>query len=339
MNLSLSPLIGQQFAFSYGRMGTLQQHLLNQSDLDRLLGSHNTEELNTILTELPFTAFIDQGLSDAKAITSALETWVQHEVTSMAPAAHLPTFSIIYLDSDAALLSFLLKKHFSLTSMHLTEMNPTINAYNVHQLRSLVDNNEKGSLPSHLISFVEKIKALSTPQPAEIDTQVALYIANLRTRLARASGSELIASYTAHLSDLHNIRSALRQKRADEKDSHSTVFVPGGTIPKEAFQRSLKEIQSAIDRSDIAFTLTEDLLEGSLEDASLEQTLSSVIAHDISRMWNIPLRIEPLFAFAALALLQLRVLRVIVIGKRNGLSPQDIKAILPPFVPSTHYHE
>jgi len=54
-------------------------------------------------------------------------------------------------------------------------------------------------------------------------------------------------------------------------------------------------------------------------------------------MWNIPLSIEPVFAFAALAQSQLALLRALIIGKRANLDPQTIKKMLPPFLSASHY--
>jgi len=96
-------------------------------------------------------------------------------------------------------------------------------------------------------------------------------------------------------------------------------------------------VRAFIDRSSLSFTLTEDLLDLTDDPGALERELAKVLASDIAHMWNIPLSIEPVFAFAALALSHLRLLRVLLMGKRNGLSPQEIKKLLPPFVSASHY--
>jgi len=77
--------------------------------------------------------------------------------------------------------------------------------------------------------------------------------------------------------------------------------------------------------------------EGAEDTNVIEQGCSEVIASDIARMWNVPLTIDPLFAFAALTISQLRLLRVLLIAKRNGLSPQEVKKVLPPFLSASHY--
>ena len=71
--------------------------------------------------------------------------------------------------------------------------------------------------------------------------------------------------------------------------------------------------------------------------SDIERMLSDIRAEDIGALWNEPLKLEPVFAFAATALTQLALLRALLIGKRAQLSPQEIKRLLPPFLTASHY--
>lgn len=310
-----SVIIKQHFAFAHGRIGVLQLLLLQQSDVDRLLGSRDAADAQKILTELKFTKLIDQSLQEGEMILSALFQWVQDEIFDLVPPYKRPTFNILWIEDEAAHLSLSLKHHHGLAKGAMEDI-PITNTY--------------------ALDFIETMKNLRNPTAASIDTQVARFVATLQIRFARTSGSKPILNYVRHVIDLHNIRTALRLM----SDTHPTaddVLLSGGTMEKNELRGDLKTIRSAIDRSPIAFALIKEHLDLMEDPGSLERDLAKVTASDIAHMWNIPLGIEPVFAFGALALSHIRLIRVLLMGKRNNLRPQEIKRLLPPFIPPLHY--
>jgi len=326
----ISSLIGQHFAYASGRTGVLQQILLTESDKDRLLGAQNLDATEQILTELTITNAIDQGLRKADDILFALGLWTRNEVEQMTPENKRPTFHILWIEEYSPLLSYLLKKHAGLTSPASREPQSRIPAHEALELKKLIEEDEAGQLPRALISFVREMKERKDVTPESIDAAVAQYIADRQIQLARKSGSKEILLYVSHKIDLNNIRTALRK-------APSSAFLTGGTLHLEKAEGNTEAIAKAIDISDLPFTLGQAIRKNSDDPNALEMALSQVIAHDIAHMWNIPLSIEPVFAFAALAQSQLALLRALIIGKRANLDPQTIKKMLPPFLSASHY--
>lgn len=341
---SFSTIVQQDFAYASGRTGVLQQLLLTASDRDRLLGATSLKEAEAILTELKLTNPIDQGLEKSDEILRAIGAWVREEVDTMAPANKRPTFHILWLEEDAPVLSYLLKKHHGLTSAISSQPQSRMTAYSTKALQSLVEEDIAGSLPSHLIAFVKTIKnqrggihRSDQWKPEEIDNAVSKYVASLQLSLARASGSKALRTYVEHKIDLTNIRTALRVKSNESHITNHASLLQGGTIDLQKKLGNPEAIAKAIDRSDLPNTIAEVIRNTNDDSTVLEHALSKVIANDIAHMWNIPLSIEPVFAFAALALSQIRLLRVLLIGKRANMSPQEIKHMLPPFLSASHY--
>ena len=331
-----SSVLGQHFAYASGRTGILQQILMNVSDRDRLLGAKDLREAEAILTELKMTNPIDQGLKKSDEILHAIEAWIRSEVEHMTPESKLPTFSILWMENDAPLISFLLKKYFGLTSEVSVEPSATMTTYRRDDLVALVEEGTEGTLPSHLTGFVSEAKTLEDPTPQQIDSAVTQYVADMQRKLARASGSALIKQYVRHKVDVTNIRTALRLRK-DENHDVKDHLIMGGNIDPKALTGDLSSILTAIDKSPLPYELSEAIRVSADNTNALEQALSSVTANDIAAMWNIPMSIEPVFAFAALANSQLKVLRCLLIGKRANMSPQEIKQILPPFLSASHY--
>lgn len=325
---------GHDVLFAHGRTGVLQQLLLARTDVDRLLGAHDTEEVARIFTELKLSSRIDQGLADPDKVLEAIAAWVQEEVLTMAPEEYAQVFDILWLEGDVPLLAYLLKEHFGLTSAISTVPAPAITAYPPDAWRQLIEHGTSDVLPPSAVQSAQRALAMKQPLPAELDTLAAQWGAVRQLALAKESKSPLIVRFVRHSIDLQNIRTTLRALDIP-KEERLTMLLPGGTLPEESFLGTRKDLHHAIVSADIGFTLTGDV--ESSDHSTLEQHLSAVLAEDIAALWNVPLSIEPLFAFAALTLLQLRLLRALLLAKRAGFSPQDTKAVLPPFIPATHY--
>ncbi len=330
----LEPLIGQRFAYAFGRTGVLQQLLLAQPDMDRLLGAHDRKDVEKILTELKLTSMIDQSIAKGEEILRAIGSWVRTEVELMSPEEKRPTFNILWLKGDAALLSYLLKKHHKLTSSISKEPETSITTYNPEALRTLVEEGKEASLPMHLVSFIKEIRALKDVTPQLIDAHTAQFIATLQLRLARASGSKLIERYVVHNIDICNIRLSLRGYSDEERKE---ALLEGGEIPTKNLMGDRDSVLKTVNHSSLPYELDETIEKAGEDPIAFERACANVVAEDIAAMWNIPMSIEPLFAFAAIAISNLFLIRSVLIGKGNELSPQEIKQILPPFIPATHY--
>jgi vacuolar-type H+-ATPase subunit C/Vma6 len=330
----VSSLLGQHFAYASGRTGVLQQLLLTASDKDRLLGAADLEVTEQILTELKMTDPIDQGLRKSDDILQALSEWIKEEVELMTPEAKRPVFHILWIEESAPLLSYLLKKHFGLTSPASREPSSSMTTEDTTQLKDLIDHNTEGTLPTALVSFVRETKKRENLTPEIIDTLASQHVANVHLSLAKKSKSPAIMQYVIHRIDLANIRTAMRLK---SEVTDLSVFIKGGTLNLSKLTGDLNGIAKAIDLSNLPFSLGEAVRKSGDDLSDLEVALSKVTANDIAHMWNIPMSIEPVFAFAALAESQVALLRALVIGKRAALDPQSIKKMLPPFISASHY--
>jgi len=254
---TLEPLIGQRFAYASGRTGVLQQLLLSQPDIDRLLGAHDRKDTEKILTELKLTSMIDQGISTAEGMLKAVGAWMRAEVELMSPEAKRPVFNIVWLERDRALISYLLKKYHKLTSGISKEPETSITAYSPESLRTLVDEGKEVSLPSHLVQFVQQMRKEKELSPQRIDAHVAQFIADLQLKLARASGSKLIIKYVTNSIDVTNIRLALRNYSADER---AESFIEGGEIPVKTLMGDKADVLKAVNRSSLPYELDESII-------------------------------------------------------------------------------
>ncbi|HVW66269.1 MAG TPA: V-type ATPase subunit [Candidatus Peribacteraceae bacterium] len=335
--LHAPPAIGQHFAFAHGRTGVLLQSLMVQTDIDHLLGTHDIAELERVIAELKMTQGIDRAQTDNASVLAALTDWIREEVISMTPAGKQTAFDILWMEGDIPLTAYLLKKLHGLTSEISVEPTDRLHAFPPEALRRLIEEDrDDGLLPKQLTHGIQSIRNAKDLTPREIDMRVAQLFADLSLALARGSRSTLILRFVKKRIDLQNIRTAHRLSENKETDTLPHLLA-GGTLPPALLAGNIRRTAAALRRTGFSYQLA-DILESPRFDANrFERVLRDIEASAIDDMWNVPLGQEPLFAFAATALSQISYLRVLLIGKRNRLSPQQIKAILPPFLSPTHY--
>lgn len=328
---------GHDIAFAHGRMAVLQQFLLSKSDIDRLLGSHDAPEVARIFTELKFGSRIDQGIADPDAVLSAIAHWVRDEVFAMTPSGSTAAFDILWLEGDIPFLAYLLKQKRGLTSAVSQEPTPVFTSYDKEAWRDLVMHGRHWDdhHPPSAAAVVEEANAIKDPSPAVLDTLAAQWGAKQQLLVSKRVKSALIRQYVRHQIDLQNIRTALRSlDRPVEERRH--LLLSGGTVHLNDLLGTAREIALAVELAELGYGVA-DAVRKEQDVQRLEQTLSEVTAGDIAAMWNVPLALEPLFAFAALSFSQLRLMRTVLLAKRAGFSPQQTKAVLPPFISAAHY--
>lgn len=335
---ALASTAGHDAVYAHGRIAVLQQLLLSKTDLDRMLGAHDAADLARQFIEMKFSSRINQGIADPDAVLTAMAHWVRDEVFSMAPEKSLMAFDVLWLEGDIPLLSYLLKKRLGMTSAISEQPSP---AFTLYPLESWVDMVEHGRgwddhHPVSVRTVVEQALALKDPTPAAIDTLAARWGAKEQVAAAKRAKSAGVLRYVRHAIDLQNIRTALRSLDRTPEERRA-LLVDGGTVAPAKLLGTPADIALAVELADLGYGVADAIRNKDDDVRALEQALSAVTAGDIAAMWNVPLAPEPLFAFAALAFSQIRLLRTVLLAKRAGFSPQDVKRVLPPFIPATHY--
>ncbi len=328
MSSPTSP-IGAKYAFGYGRIGVLQQELLTPSDIDRLLGAHSEKELRQVLSEIKLTAHV-MPLDDIQELVPAMERWLKDEVEKLSPPDKRDVFSILWLREDLPVLAYYLKKHHGQTSPISNDPPAAVTMYDLRQVKALIfeGKNDHQALPDNLVQFIERIKSRTNISPQEIDSEVAQFVAHTQMEIARRSRSRLIKRYASHLIDLQNIRTS---RRLDDSQAARFHFVEGGEIDVDLLTQDIDKMSMLIRQSSLPDSVLKSVVAGDESAVMLERGLNRGLAHDIAEMRSIPLSIEPIFAFAVIALSHILLIRTILIGKVAKLSAQDISTMLPPF--------
>lgn len=324
---SSASLTGSNFSYAYGRIGVLQQKLINQGNIDRLVGAHNEAQLRQVLSEIPFTtpAMPQNSLND---VPFAMERWLKKELADLVPEDKAPIFNIMWLREDQSIIAHFLKEHFGHTSGLTTVQRKAVTAYGIEQLENLIIRDDAGTIEdTELVDFIAEMKKQRTLTPSRIDHNVGVFIAAKQMQHARLSGSPLILRYVRHLIDLQNIRTL---RRLPEGQSGQGLFFPDGEINVTTLVEHPKDLAELIRASTLPSKLVDSMHRGEDSSIVMERSLHQGLAHDIAEMRSIPLSIESIFAYATMAHSQIFMVRSILIGKDAGLTGQDINKLLPP---------
>lgn len=327
---------GQDYAYGFGRIGVLQEYLLSQQDVERLLAAKDEDALLNGITEMKMSTHVEYA-KDPHRFINNLEAWLKKELVQMVPADRKEVFDILWTKDDASLLAYLLKRHHGFTSELSSEPIVGATAFDPAVLRQLVDTGAHPAAPEELADFVRRMREQSSSSPQAIDTAVAQFMVRHQSRLAAASGSASIRRYVEHHIDLQNIRTARRLSKDELPADH---LLRGGAIDIDRFSMEPHALAELVRASSLPNTLIESLMESTDSDASsilLERGLAKAIAHDIAVMRDNVLTIEPIFAFAAIAQSQLRLLRTVLVAKSAGLTADEARKLLPPFLSASPF--
>lgn len=322
----------QSHAYGFGRVGVLQEYLLTQADVDRMVSAKSATELARILTELKISSQVDYTSNPHRFINS-IEKWLSNEVRSMVGDKEKEVFDILWMKDDAALLSYLLKKEFGYTSAISIEPHVGATAFNPEEVRELVHSGQSSTLPDELRLFVRNTKEQRNLQPQDIDNLVAGFIAKRQLELARKA-SPSIALYVSHHIDLQNIRTARRLRPDERPEDH---LLPGGEIAINRFTTDPQKLADLVRGSHLGSALADSIQTAEDSTIVLERGLAKAIAFDLARMRMNVLTIDPIFAFAAIAQSQLKLLRTILVGNSAGLNSAEMKKLLPPFLSASPF--
>jgi len=331
--MSASTRSGNDFAYAAGRVGVLQQRLLGTTDVDRLVGAHNERELQQIITETKFTSVVTGDMETLDELVARMELWLHKELEDMTPDDARPALDILWLKEDAPLISSLLKRYFGFTKVETDSRSPS--SHDPALLRDLILNGKTHhELPTHLTLFIQRQKRKDHQTPALIDASVARYVARTQTELAKHSGSRQLQLYVKHQIDLQNLRIARRLKDSDDA---SKIFLPGGEVDPLLLVGDRRKAATALRGTSLHFAFTEEFETADDSSIAIERSLVKALAHDVAHMRANILGLESTFAYAIIALSQLRILRTIIIAKRAGLSNTEIRDMLPPFLSTSPY--
>lgn len=314
------------------RLRVLETRLLDKAKLDRMIDSKSAWESVKVLQESEYAAHMSQvkRAEDYEEMLSAELKRVyklMYEISPERSVVDVMSVRYDYHNIKVLLKAKALKEDFS-------QLLLPIGMIEVDKLKVAVTNEEYSDLPQIMRSAIEEIERdfLATKDPQKIDIIADRYMFKHMLDIAKEIENRFVENYVKSLIDLTNIKSLIRIKKQD-KDRRflEEVLIEGGNTDKDNFialltdnLESLAGKLSYVDYIEPLRLGIEDYIKtGSLN--GLEKLTDDYIVNMMKDAKYVSFGPEPVIAYIFAKENEIKLIRIIMVGKINGIEAGVIR--------------
>jgi len=320
-----------RYAYAVGRIRVLENKLMDKSKFQRMLSARNAEEALLVLSETDYADLVSRANNpyDIDAITTLELKRVYRLVREMLPKESLADLFLIKYDIHN--LKVLLKAHYQKKDFDYLLVDAGL--VPVEALRRVAKGEPVADVPEDYYKSVQAAKAAfeGTEDPRVIDEVMDRAQSAMLVGIADKDGHEFYRRLLASQADLANLRSFARTKKLGRSRTFlDDSLLPGGTLPASFFLSHLGADWAQVVQ---AFALTpyrsvvEQGVAAFLEGGQLT-VLEKLIDNHLLTMLReaklFALGPEPIIAYVLAKENEVRNIRIIMIGKLNGVAAAEI---------------
>lgn len=321
-----------QFAQVIPRLRVLETRLLDKAKIDRMIDGDSANEALKVLQESEY-ANVMTGVKRAEEYEIVLSKELKRVYELMYDIS--PEKSLIDLMSikyDYHNIKVLLKGNF--LNKDVSDMLIPVGKINVSFLKHSIDNNNLSDLPSAMRSGIEKAKEVfeGTTDPQQIDIILDNAMFEEMKEIARELNDRFVDKYISALIDLTNLKTLLRVKKQNKtRDFLQQVIINGGAISEDTLVALLNDAPENISNK-LTFTDYSEVIKIGLEDyiktgssSLLEKLIDNYIMDMMREAKFIPFGVEPMLAYIYAKETEIKVVRIVMVGKLNNISGEVIR--------------
>lgn len=323
---------GKQFTQVISRLRVLETRLLDKAKLDRMIDSDSADEAIKVLHETEYGNVMTnvKRAEDYEEMLSAELKRIYHEAYDMSPVKELVdimSMKYTYHNAKVILKGMFLKEDFSYMLINMGRDD-------LQKMKTSIENSNfsdfNGNMRKALEEAISDFESKKDPQ--RIDIILDKYMFEEMKDIAKKLDDKFVNKYIEALIDLTNIKSLLRIKKQKKgRDFLLSVVIDGGKIDNDTLVALLNDATENI-LSKLAYTDYVELLKNGVEDyiknssASLiEKLVDNYIMTIMKEAKFIPFGGEPLLAYIYAKETEIKVVRIIMVGKLNNISPEVIR--------------
>ncbi|WP_195972377.1 V-type ATP synthase subunit C [Clostridium thermobutyricum] len=314
------------------RLRVLETRLLDKSKLDRMIDGNSANEALKVLQESEY-ANVMTGIKRAEDYEEILSSELKRVYALMYSAS--PSKSLIdimslkydYHNIKVILKGIILRKDFSNMLIPVGKME-------LSKLKHMVENNNLRDLPIRMKEAV--IKANEdfevNKDPQRIDIILDRFMFLELHDIAKELNDKFVDKYLRVLVDSTNLKTLLRVKKQNKgRDFLEEVIIKGGSIDKEVLKGlltdSIENIVSKLSHTDYAEMLREGIDEFTKTNSAslLEKLVDNYIMKLMKEAKFIPFGPEPVLAYIYAKETEIKVVRIIMVGKLNNIASEVIR--------------
>jgi V/A-type H+/Na+-transporting ATPase subunit C len=333
-----------QFAQSAAWIRVLENQLLSDNEMERMVLAHNARDAYKILNETDYsshTGDIDNVESFEEVINSGLHD-AKVLINKIAPQKW--AFNILWYRYDFHNMKVLLKaKHSEKAYEDVKRLLLSFGQVPVEALKRYILDSEESSfeIPEKDEQYLkESIKIANTDylksnDPQLIDVVLDKRFCKIISKIAKETGNEFFTTMTKKYIDLKNIELFIRLKIQNREESLlEKGFIDRGFLEKyrfvDAFRKDINDFAENLKHTDYG-NIIREAVKGYEEDNSfvkLDKASYDHLTNYIQRAKRIAIGPEPVFAYFWAKKNNALIIRSIMVAKLNGIEPEDIRTMI-----------
>ncbi|MBU5487825.1 V-type ATP synthase subunit C [Clostridium sp. MSJ-8] len=321
-----------QFTQVIPRLRVLETRLLDKAKIDRMIDSDSAEASIKVLQETEYANVMSEvkRAEDYEIMLSSELKRIYNEMYSMSPSRALIDLMGIkydYHNIKVIIKGMILEKDFS-------DLLIPVGVNDINKLKYSIENNElSGFAPIMRKAIEEAIEDYNSKKdPQRIDVILDKYMFEDMKLIAKEIDDKFADKYVSSLIDLTNVKTLLRVKKQNKsREFLLSVVIDGGSIDKETLAALLTDSVENIPGK-LSYTDYVDVLKNGVEEYSkngsaglLEKLIDNYIMDMMKDAKLIPFGIEPVLAYIYAKETEIKVIRIIMVGKLNNIAGEVIR--------------
>lgn len=320
------------YAYAVGRVRALETRLLDKGKLERMVEAASGEEALKVLSETDYANLVAEQAS-IYDFENILQKEIVNVFSLMRKISPQPSLTdLLSLKYDVHNLKVLLKaKYLGEDSGNLLFPVGTIPP---DKLQNMITEENIRDLPVVLRATVEQImdEFIVSRDPQIIDLYLDQHLYNHLITVAREKRATVLEGLFVREVDLANIKTFLRIKRMGRsKEFFKKAFLPQGTLTMDFFISLLEEpLDFLVDRlsmSDYEAVVSEGVREWQEKGTitRLEKLSDDFLTEYLQQGKMMPFGLAPLIGYIHAKEIEIKNIRMILVGKINGLPIEAIR--------------
>ncbi|MFO7151970.1 MAG: V-type ATP synthase subunit C [Bacillota bacterium] len=322
----------EEFLFTSGRVKALENRLLGRSIIERILEAEDTEAVLRVLSETDYAPEFEEAGSIydfEKALENSMKRTFDLIRESLNDRRIVRFFTLKY---DYQNLKVIAKSRIlgSEASGSLSRLGEVP----LDELVKLGKDEADAAVPEAMKTAFEAAMRIyeETRDPQQVDLLLDRALYEELVELTKGIGHQFLKDYLAASVDLTNIKAMVRLKymEADFR-TLGKALLPGGTLGQDFFekyyQEPLQSLVEALSSSRYAVVVKEGLEKwiATGNPASYEKLSDDYLLGILKKGLYKPFGLETVVGYIGARENEIKILRVLLVGKINGISEDLIR--------------
>lgn len=320
------------FTHAVARIRVIEKRLLDKIKIERMLEANTPSEVLKVLQETQYGELISNynNYHDFENILKEELRALYNNMYKISPDKSI--LDILTLKYDYHNIKVLLKG--KIQDKDFSNLLISIGTVSIDSLKNSIISDELKDLPDMMrTAIVHVIKDFSdNKNPQNIDIILDKYMFADMLKRAEDSKEDFLITYIKNLIDISNIKAMLRVKKQNN-DSRFLQFViiDGGNIPQtsllKGLNNSFEDFMNEISRFEYSKPLKNSLdsynKTGNI--SIIEVLYDNYLINSLKKAKFVNFGAEPLIAYIIAKEMEIKIVRIIMIGKINNMPANIIK--------------